>query len=68
MNVKRNVVSNLYAVNVKIGDGKYCFRVQAESTTTAVQKAERQIEDRFGKKMNYRLLSLDCIELGDELR
>lgn len=68
MNVKRNVVTNLYAVNVKIGDGKYCFRVQAESETTAIQKAERQMEARFGKKQDYKLLAADKIEPGDDLQ
>ncbi len=68
MNVKRNVVTVLYAVNVKIGDGKYCFRVQAESEASAIQKAERQMEARFGSKHPYKLLSADRIEPGDELQ
>lgn len=66
--IRRNVVSVLYAVNVKVGDGKYCFRVQAESDATAMQKAERQMQDRFGKRPEYRLLSIDRIEPGDELQ
>lgn len=68
MIVKRNVVTALYAVNVKIGDGKYCFRVQAESETTAMQKAEGQMKARFGTEKKYRLLSVDRIEPGDDLQ
>ena len=68
MNIRRNVVSTLYVVTAKIGDGKYQFRVQAESDTAAVQKAERQMELRFGEKQSYKLLSTERIEAGDDLQ
>lgn len=68
MNIRRNVVTALYVVTVKIGDGKYQLRVQAESDAAAVQRAEREMERRFGGKREYKVLSLDRIEPGDDLQ
>ncbi len=63
----KNVVEALYAVWVKIGSEKYCFRVKAESDATALTKAERSMEERFGGRQAYTVLSMDRIEPGDEL-
>lgn len=50
MSIKRNVVERLYVVHAKIGDGKYQFRVQAESDEMAKVKAERAMKLRFNEK------------------
>ena len=65
MNVKRNVVEHLYVVHAKIGDGKYQFRVQAESDEMAKTKAERAMKLRFNGEKKYEVIDVEKIEPDD---
>lgn len=64
MNVKHNVVERLYVVHAKIGDGKYQFRVQAESDESAKIKAERAMKLRFADK-KYNVTEVEEIDPED---
>lgn len=65
MNVKRNVVEHLYVVHAKIGDGKYQFRVQAESNEMAKTKAERAMKLRFNDDKKCEVIDVEKIEPND---
>lgn len=65
MSYRNNVVERLYVVRAKIGDGKYAFRVQAESDETAKEKARRQMRQRFNEKMKCEILSVERIDPED---
>lgn len=65
MNVKRNVVEHLYVVHAKIGDGKYQFRVQAESDEMAKVKAERAMKLRFNGEKKCEVTGVEKIEPDD---
>ena len=65
MNVKRNVVEHLYVVHAKIGDGKYQFRVQAESDEMAKTKAERAMKLRFNDDKKCEVIDVEKIEPED---
>ena len=64
MNVKRNVVERLYVVHARIGDGKYQFRVQAESDESARIKAERAMNLRFNDKP-FKVTEVEAIDPED---
>ena len=65
MNVKRNVVEYLYVVHAKIGDGKYKFRVQAESDEMAKTKAQRAMKLRFNDEKHCEVTGVERIEPDD---
>lgn len=65
MNFKRNVVERLYVVHAKIGDGKYTFRVKAESEETAKEKAKHDMSLRFNSNSKYEVLSVEAIDPED---
>ncbi|MBO5918781.1 MAG: hypothetical protein J6Q14_08455 [Oscillospiraceae bacterium] len=65
MNIKHNVVERLYVVHAKIGDGKYQFRVQAESDEMAKTKAERAMKLRFNGEKKYEVIDVEKIEPDD---
>ena len=65
MNIKKNVVERLYVVQAKIGDGKYCFRVKAESEETAKEKAKHEMSLRFNGKTGFEVLKVDRIDPDD---
>ena len=65
MSVKRNVVERLYVVHAKIGDGKYQFRVQAESDEMAKVKAERAMKLRFNDEKHCEVTGVERIEPDD---
>lgn len=65
MNIKHNVVEHLYVVHAKIGDGKYQFRVQAESDETAKAKAERAMKLRFNGEKKCEVIDVEKIEPDD---
>lgn len=65
MNIKHNVVEHLYVVHAKIGNGKYQFRVQAESDTAAKTKAERAMKIRFNEEKTCEITGVERIEPDD---
>lgn len=65
MNLRKNVVEFLYVVNVKIGDGKYQFRVQAESEETARAKAKKMMDMREWDASRIHILSVERIDPED---
>lgn len=65
MVLKKNVVERLYVVHAKIGDGKYTFRVKAESEETAKEKAKHDMELRFGDKTTFKVLKVERIDPDD---
>lgn len=65
MKIARNVVECLWVVTAKIGDGKYQFRVKAESEETAKQKAMGQMSLRFNADKKCEVLEVDKIEPED---
>ena len=65
MNIKHNVVEHLYVVHAKIGDGKYQFRVQAESDEMAKTKAERAMKLRFNDDKKCEVIDVEKIEPDD---
>ena len=65
MSIRRNVVERLYVVQAKIGDGKYQFRVQAESEETAKDKALRSIKLRFNDDIKREIIGVECVEPED---
>ena len=58
-------MEHLYVVQAKIGDGKYQFRVQAESEESAKQKAMGQMSLRFNADKKCEVLKVDKIEPED---
>lgn len=65
MSFRKNVVERLYVVHAKIGDGKYTFRVKAESEEIAKEKAKHDMSLRFNSNSNYEVLSVDAIDPED---
>ena len=65
MSFRKNVVERLYVVQAKIGDGKYCFRVKAESEETAKEKAKRDMSLRFNEKTKFEIIKVEAIDPED---
>lgn len=65
MSFRKNVVERLYVVHAKIGDGKYTFRVKAESEETAKEKAKRDMSLRFNSTVKCEVLGVEAIEPED---
>lgn len=65
MTFRKNVVERLYVVHAKIGDGKYTFRVKAESEETAKEKAQRDMSLRFNEKTKFEVIKVEAIEPED---
>lgn len=63
MRIAKNVVEYLYVVHAKIGDGKYQFRVKAESEAVAREKAKKLMDLRNHEKAE--VLSAEKIEPDD---
>lgn len=65
MSFRKNVVERLYVVHAKIGDGKYTFRVKAESEETAKEKAKHDMSLRFNRDAKCEVLGVEAIEPED---
>lgn len=66
MKLRKNVVEYLWVVHAKIGDGKYQFRVQAESETTAREKAKKQMGNRFNAEKKCEIIGIEKIDPAED--